>query len=104
MELPDAYISVTEALNHAGIANDAKVNVEWINAERLENPDEDLTEVFFGVKGIGCLLKSMPALLFAQPVKSNIENNKTSILFFIFFKLLNFLFNTLFCCIITVMS
>lgn len=52
VELPDAYISVTEALHHAGIANDAAVKIEWVNAEKIENPDTDLSEIFLGVKGI----------------------------------------------------
>lgn len=53
VELPDAYISVTEALHHAGIANDAEVKIKWVNAEELEtmeNPDMD--EIFAGCKGI----------------------------------------------------
>ena len=53
VELPDAYISVTEALHHGGIANDAQVKINWVNAEEIEeNPDMDLDEVFVGCKGI----------------------------------------------------
>lgn len=52
VELPDAYISVTEALHHAGIANDAAVKIQWVNAEHIENGDVDLSEVFVGCKGI----------------------------------------------------
>lgn len=52
VELPDAYISVTEALHHAGIVNDAKVKIKWINAEQLEVPGVDLDEEFAGCKGI----------------------------------------------------
>ena len=36
--LPDAYLSVTEALDHAGIFHDRKVNVHWLDAESL-SPD-----------------------------------------------------------------
>jgi CTP synthase len=32
----EAYMSLKEALIHAGIANDAKINIKWINAEELE--------------------------------------------------------------------
>ena len=40
--MPDAYLSLTEALTHAGIANRAKVNLRWISAEALiENSLED---------------------------------------------------------------
>ena len=52
VELPDAYISVTEALHHAGIANDAAVKIQWVNAEHIEAPETDLSEVFVGCKGI----------------------------------------------------
>jgi CTP synthase len=37
--LPDAYLSVTEALAHAGIYHDHKVNVHWLDAESL-SPEE----------------------------------------------------------------
>ena len=52
VELPDAYISVTEALHHAGIANSAAVKIQWVNAEKIEASDVDLDEVFNGCKGI----------------------------------------------------
>ncbi len=35
--LKDAYKSLVEALNHGGIANTVKVNLEWIEADTLEN-------------------------------------------------------------------
>ena len=52
VELPDAYISVVEALHHAGIENSAAVNVKFVHAEKIENPDIDLEEIFSGCKGI----------------------------------------------------
>ena len=52
VELPDAYISVTEALHHAGIANDTDVKITWVNSEKLEEEDQDFTEVFAGCNGI----------------------------------------------------
>ncbi len=48
--LPDAYLSVVEALRHAGIAHDARVNIRWIHAEELER--EELTQHLDGVDGI----------------------------------------------------
>jgi CTP synthase len=36
MELADAYISVYEALRHGGIANQAEVNIQWVDAEAIE--------------------------------------------------------------------
>ncbi|TFB19229.1 CTP synthase [Filobacillus milosensis] len=41
--LQDAYISVVEALKHAGFAHDADVNVKWVSSEELnEHNAEDI--------------------------------------------------------------
>ena len=40
--LPDAYKSLNEALVHGGIANRAKVNIRWLDAEMFEHPDSNL--------------------------------------------------------------
>ncbi|WP_202079677.1 CTP synthase [Caldalkalibacillus salinus] len=47
VELQDAYLSVAEALYHAGIANDTEVNIRWVNAEEInkENVKEALEDV-----------------------------------------------------------
>lgn len=50
--LPDAYMSVTESLRHAGIANDCAVNIKWINAEELEGEAVDIEEYLGDVQGI----------------------------------------------------
>ncbi|WP_027938353.1 CTP synthase [Anaeroarcus burkinensis] len=50
--LQDAYMSVSEALRHAGIANSAAIDIRWVNAEEIEAPGTDLSEVFAGVDGI----------------------------------------------------
>jgi CTP synthase len=39
VELHDAYLSVTESLIHAGLANDINIEVEWINSETA-TPEE----------------------------------------------------------------
>jgi len=46
IELHDAYLSIVESLNHAGIYNHAEVDINWINAENLndENADELLSQ------------------------------------------------------------
>ena len=43
--LHDAYLSVAEALKHAGIANKANVNINWIDSEEItaENVDDILS-------------------------------------------------------------
>ncbi|MHA2612059.1 MAG: CTP synthase [bacterium JZ-2024 1] len=39
VRLPDAYLSLQEALRHAGAHLHARVNIHWIEAEDLEKPD-----------------------------------------------------------------
>jgi CTP synthase len=39
IENGDAYISVAEALKHGGIANDARVNLHWMDSAMLEDAD-----------------------------------------------------------------
>ena len=50
VELHDAYLSVVEALHHAGIYNSANVNIQWINAEHLT--EENAAETFKDTNGI----------------------------------------------------
>ncbi len=49
----DAYISIGDALKHGGIANDARVNLHWIDSEDLEQDSPEN------------LLKDMDAILVA---------------------------------------
>ena len=51
VELHDAYLSVAEALKHAGYKYQTKVNIKWVNSEDLEN-NLDFKEVFKNTKGI----------------------------------------------------
>lgn len=50
VELHDAYLSVAEALKHAGVANNVKVNILWINAEHLD--DENVNDLLKAADGI----------------------------------------------------
>ena len=50
VELHDAYLSVKEALAHAGIANNVEVDIRWVHAETLEQ--RPAAEVLQGVDGI----------------------------------------------------
>jgi CTP synthase len=61
VQLPDAYLSVTEALKHGGIAADHEIRVHWIDAEQLtpeeisghlSRVDGVLVPGGFGVRGI----------------------------------------------------
>jgi CTP synthase len=50
--LPDAYKSLREALVHGGIANRAKVNIQWIDAELFEHGDSDVVAELEPLHGI----------------------------------------------------
>jgi CTP synthase len=41
VQLEDAYLSVSEALRHAAALQDATVEIEWIDSERLESRQND---------------------------------------------------------------
>ena len=51
-ELEDAYLSVKESLTHAGYNYNLKIKINWVDSEKLENKDCDLSEVFKNSKGI----------------------------------------------------
>ncbi|UMZ75139.1 CTP synthase [Natranaerofaba carboxydovora] len=50
--LHDAYMSLVEALNHAGYNNNTKIEIKWVSAEDLEREEVDLGEIFEDVNGI----------------------------------------------------
>src|SRR5438552_1146186 len=61
VQLSDAYLSVSEALGHAGIHNDARVEIRWVDAEGLDREDAEreldqcdgvLIPGGFGVRGV----------------------------------------------------
>jgi len=61
VNLPDAYLSVTEALRHAGFHHGAKVEIDWVQAEevtgmlaltRLDNLDGLVIPGGFGERGL----------------------------------------------------
>ncbi len=61
VDLKDAYFSLIEALDHAGIHNDTKVNINYVNSEKIElsnykkvlkNSDAILVPGGFGNRGI----------------------------------------------------
>ena len=47
VEYPDSYISVREALRHAGMAHDQEVNIRWVHSEDIEKygPENYLNDV-----------------------------------------------------------
>jgi CTP synthase len=49
VQMPDAYISVTEALRHAAVHHGVELRLEWVNAETLEEGD---TSALQGVDGV----------------------------------------------------
>lgn len=50
VELPDAYLSVVEALNHAGYAHDAEVAILWVDSEKVN--DRNVKELLAEIDGI----------------------------------------------------
>ncbi|MEW8986928.1 MAG: glutamine hydrolyzing CTP synthase, partial [Bacillus sp. (in: firmicutes)] len=50
VELQDAYISVVEAMKHAGYAFDADIDIDWINAEHVT--EENVSELLKDADGI----------------------------------------------------
>ncbi len=50
VQLHDAYLSVAEALRHAGYALDSKVEIEWIDSETLT--EENYAQILSKVQGI----------------------------------------------------
>ncbi len=50
VKLHDAYLSVAEALSHAGYEHGAKVEIDWIDSERIT--EENVGEMLSGCDGI----------------------------------------------------
>ena len=67
VELPDSYISVKEALQHAGLHHGQEIDVRWVHAEEVEEkgPDSLLKSVCgivvpggFGPRGVDGMIKT----------------------------------------------
>ncbi len=66
VELPDAYLSVVEALTAAGIYHKTNVKIKWVDSEKINSKDEAKAELSdvdgiivpggFGDRGIGGML------------------------------------------------
>jgi CTP synthase len=62
VDMPDAYLSVTEALRHGGFAQDARVVIKWVTSDDCQTPEgaarqlDDVDAICipggFGVRGI----------------------------------------------------
>ncbi len=82
VELEDAYKSLREALTHAGVANNLKVNVSWIESEslvddenyqaRLQDFDAILVPGGFGKRGISGMLR---AIKYATKIRHAVFRN-----------------------------
>ena len=68
LDVKDSYKSLAEAITHGGIANEARVQVSWVDAERVERdgPDAHLADVHgvlvpggFGDRGIEGKIRSI---------------------------------------------
>ncbi|HIE06177.1 MAG TPA: CTP synthase, partial [bacterium (Candidatus Stahlbacteria)] len=59
VNLRDAYKSIIEALHHASTANNARLNIKWVETDEISNLEEELEECSgilvpggFGIRGI----------------------------------------------------
>jgi CTP synthase len=68
VELHDAYLSIVESLNHAGIHDGARVKIRWVQAEDLESADAEtylngvsgvLVPGGFGTRGVEGKIKAV---------------------------------------------
>ncbi|MGV3278419.1 CTP synthase [Rickettsiales bacterium LUAb2] len=50
--LKDAYKSLEEAIKHGGISNSAKVHINWLDADNLEQPNVNLSNILANAHGI----------------------------------------------------
>ena len=68
VELPDSYLSVREALTHAGLAHDCGVDLRWVPAEEIERdgPEAHLADAMgivvpggFGERGVQGMIETV---------------------------------------------
>ena len=50
VSLPDAYLSIVEALKHAGYAHDTAIDIRWIDAEEVD--DQNVADYLADVDGV----------------------------------------------------
>ncbi|MBF4694574.1 CTP synthase [Fusibacter ferrireducens] len=50
VELKDAYLSVAEALKHAGLANEVAIEIDWVQSETVTS--ENVAELLKGAHGV----------------------------------------------------
>lgn len=50
VSLPDAYLSIVEALKHAGYAHDTEIDIRWIDAEEVD--DQNVANYLADVDGV----------------------------------------------------
>ncbi len=66
VDLKESYKSLTEAIIHAGAALDTRVNLKWLDSEKLEDIDENLKDISgilvpggFGSRGVEGKIKAI---------------------------------------------
>ena len=50
VSLPDAYLSIVEALKHAGYAHDTEIDIRWIDSEEVD--DQNVADYLADVEGV----------------------------------------------------
>ena len=78
VDLHDSYISVKEALRHAGLYHNREIEISWIHSENIERdgPEEYLNSVGgivvpggFGPRGVEGMIQAATAPLLFQTVR-----------------------------------
>ena len=74
VSLPDAYLSVAEALRHGGFANRTAVEIAWVDAESIEHElrpeafDGILIPGGFGSRGVEGKIRAVEFVAQAHPI------------------------------------
>jgi CTP synthase len=52
VKLHDAYLSIIESLKHAGVYNNIKININWIDAQDFEDEKKSFSEILKNISGV----------------------------------------------------
>lgn len=66
VDLTESYKSLIEALRHAGIYNQTKVNIRYIDSEQIEKSGIDCLQNLDAILVPGALVNAVPRVKFRQ--------------------------------------
>ena len=76
-EYPDSYISVREALRHAGLAHNKEVKIDWVHSEDVERlgPESLLANACGIVVPVGLVPEELRVWLIPLLMRDNIRSH-----------------------------